>query len=457
MDVVFSRSVVLSYLEPLFSYVQTKKTVGGGEGATLREVLKHKTVDSVTMIEIDEELVDLAKEHMPYMSDCADLINRADNCFDDESSNLVVEDAKAWFTSKKNKSEEPHQLFDVIIIDAIEPEMGSAISKDLYNDHDVLQSILQSLTEEGILAIQVGRAPTILDPRPDIGFNAPREELFQQLEALDEVAAMFVYEDPNCGFWEPRAFMVVCKSVTCRKHFYATPDEMDYQIYDRITPTISKARALVYFDGVTHLGYQVAPKAWETLYCRREPMPFECDYRHLAFDREIFEFNIENEAEGAFSVTAEYADDKEEEIKQTHLWANVDIPKGSYVMPEHMASSMSISQQAYNNLRENLQYGGVSIIEDFIDAIDDFGHHSKAAGSERILVEVGASYFIREVATEEEANIGRWVPPNPAGRRPKYSPVYERHRLSMDLFMVATKDIPKGTELLRPKNMWDAE
>jgi hypothetical protein len=295
-----------------------------------------------------------------------------------------------------------------------------------------------------------------MDPRPDIGFNAPRERLFQTLESLDDVAAMFVYEDPHCGFSEPRAFMVVCKSVDCRSRFYGTADEMDYQIYDRIVLTNSKARALVYFDGVTNLSYQVAPKAWETLYCRREPTPFECAYRHLDFKKEIFEFDIEDEESGAFKVTADYSEDKEE-ILATHVLANVDIPKGSYIMPEHLASSLSLSHHAIKNLKGNLEYTGVSVIEDFVGFIKDFGHDSKAAGIGRTLVEVGASYFIKEVATEEEANIGRWVPAHPAGKRPRYSPVYERHRLSFDVFIVATRDIAKGEELLRYEDMWEQD
>ena len=273
---------------------------------------------------------------------------------------------------------------------------------------------------------------------------------------------MFVYEDPHCGFAEPRAFMVVCKSDSCRKRFYATADEMDYFIYDRIVRTHSKARALKYFDGVTHLGYQVAPKAWETIYCRREPTPFECDYRHLDFKAPLMEFNIENEAEGAFSVTADYkeitedAESAEKEIDQTHVWANVDIPKGAYIMAEHLASSLQLSHQSIANLKRNLEYGGVTVIEDFVEFVDEFGHESQAAGSARTLVEIGASYFIRAVETETEANVGRWIPAHPKGKRPKYSPVYERHRLSFDVFMVATKDIPKGGELKRFAKMWDA-
>ena len=73
------------------------ETVGGAEGATLREVLKHNTVDAVTMIEIDGELVELLKEHMPTMSDCSDFKGRAKNCFDDDRASLVLEDGKSFY------------------------------------------------------------------------------------------------------------------------------------------------------------------------------------------------------------------------------------------------------------------------------------------------------------------------------------------------------------------------
>mmetsp|Transcript_11625 Transcript_11625/g.33462 ORF Transcript_11625/g.33462 Transcript_11625/m.33462 type:complete len:750 (-) Transcript_11625:16-2265(-) len=437
----------------MFSHADPKRVaiVGGAEGATLKEVLKHKTVDSVTMVEIDDELIDIAKTYMPFMSDCSDLVGRSKNCFDDEHLNLVLEDAKEWFAERKAEEEK----FDVVIVDAMEPEASSAISKDLY-DTEHLEAILASLTDDGIMVIQIGRAPTILHPRPDIGFNAPREALFNNLEAVDAVEAMFVYEDPHCGFSEPRAFMVVCKSDTCRRLFYATSDEIDYEIYSRIVKTHSKVRALQYFDGITHLGYQVAPKAWETTYCRREPTPFECSYRHLDFKKPIYEFNFENEDANPFKVTADWEGEGEDMyISNTHVYAAVDIPKGAYIMPEHLASSLSLSQKAIDNLKETTEYGGVSVIEDFVTFIEKFGHESKAKGTQRTLVEIGASYLIREVERKEDANIGRWVPPHPDGRRPKYSPVYERHRLSFDVFAVATEDIPKGTELLKYKGMWD--
>ena len=366
--------------------------------------------------------------------------------------------AKQWFLERYGvhpKQPAPEKPFDVVIMDAIEPENAADISKNLYEDSSILASIVKSLSDDGVLAIQIGRAPTILDPRPDIGTNAHRELLFRTLESIPEVEAMMVYEDPHCGFLEPRAFLVACRSASCRSRWYATSDVIDYEIYDRIVRTHSKQRALAYYDGVTHFGYQVAPKAWETVYCRREPTPFECDYRHMDLSKEIFEYNVQNEDEGDFKASGTWSEDGET-VVETFVHANKDIPKGSFIMPDHMASSLVLSDETIKGLKGNLEYGGVSIIEDFVDFINDHGHMTKAEGAGRTLVEVGASYLIREVDTEAEANIGRWVPAHPDGKRPKYSPVYERHRHSFDVFMVATKDIKKGEEVLKYKGMWDS-
>lgn len=417
--------------------------IGGAEGATLREVLKHSTVEKVTMIEIDRQLMDLVKEYLPEMSDCSNLAGRAANCFQDELLELEVQDAKEYFLQSDANTKES---FDVVIVDAIEPEMSLAISKGLYESKDMWTKIVDSLTEEGILAIQIGYAPTITDPRPDLGYNAPREVLFQMLEEIPEVSAMFVYEDSHVGFLVPKSFLIVCKSSNCRSRFYASPDEINSEIRKRIvndsTPQVHN-KPLQYFDGATHLYYQVAPKAWETIYCRREPMPFECNYVHLDFSKPIFEFKMDE----TFSITVDHIDG---DTSLTRVFANVAIPKGSYIMPDHAASSLQLSHKAMKTLQKVTD-------SKFNDFVLENSHESKAAGSQRRLVEIGASYFIRIGGTQEESNVGRWIPPHPKGKRPKYSPVYERHRLSFDVFMVATKDIAKGEELIKYERMWDEE
>ena len=134
----------------------------------------------------------------------------------------------------------------------------------------------------------------------------------------------------------------------------------------------------------------------------------------------------------------------------TRVYSKVDIPKGSYIMAEHAANSLQLSRKAVENL-------SASTDVEFAKFVEEHGHESSSKGSARRLVEIGASYFLRIADSTSESNVGRWIPPHPQGRRPKYSPVYERHRLSFDVFMVATKDIAKGDELVKYKYMWTEE
>ena len=199
--------------------------------------------------------------------------------------------------------------------------------------------------------------------------------------------------------------------------------------------------------------YQWPKKGWETVYCRREPTPFECDYRSLPFDAELHDINLENEEESSFSIETTKENGK---IVSTKVFAKVDIPKGSFVMPEHLASSLMVTQRNLDGLEENVAVGGgrVSIIEDVLEFFEQYAHKSSAPGSQQHYVEVGGSVLIRRSSDASEANVAKWLPPHPSGQRPKYSPVYERNRVSFDVFVVATKDIRKGAEVVMPEDMW---
>uniref|UniRef100_A0A7S2R241 PABS domain-containing protein n=1 Tax=Eucampia antarctica TaxID=49252 RepID=A0A7S2R241_9STRA len=435
--------------------------VGGGEGAVLREVLKHKTVKSVTMIEIDHMMVDIARKHLPFMSNCTDLIGVADVCFEDERADIIYDDGRAWFVDhfgKGAKKIAAVDKFDVIIMDALDPEHEkNVISDRLYNDGNFIDSLFNSLSESGVIAIKVGNAPNIHDPRADMGVYHVREKLFQLLENHQESAEIFVYEEPHCGWPEPRSFVVVCKDSSCRSNWHASTDVIDYQIYERIVDTQSDNSPLIHFDGATQFSYQIPPKAWETVYCRREPTPFECDYIQLDPLKEIYEFDIDDlgSDNSDFEIKTVVMEDGKE---VNSVYAIVNIPKGSYIMPEDLAASFTIHDESKSNLIGNTKIAGtgkVSVIEDFLEFIDEHGHRSFASETGLTYVEVGGTHLIRRVTNEAASNVGRWMPRHPSGKIPVYSPVYERHMMSFDVFLVATKDIEAGEELVRLENMWD--
>ncbi len=112
--------------------------VGGGEGATLREVLKHPTVEEVTMIDIDEELVKLCKE---YLSDFSQ------GAFEDPKVKLIFADARKWLEQSSSK-------WDIIIIDLPEP-LPDSPACFLYT-REFYSTVHARLTDEGVMVVQAG-------------------------------------------------------------------------------------------------------------------------------------------------------------------------------------------------------------------------------------------------------------------------------------------------------------
>jgi spermidine synthase len=112
--------------------------VGGGEGATLREVLRHASVREVLMVDIDAEVVARCREHLPELHQGA---------FDDPRVTLRFLDARRYL-------EETADRFDAIIIDISEPvEAGPAY---LLFTREFYEVVRARLTPGGAVALQAG-------------------------------------------------------------------------------------------------------------------------------------------------------------------------------------------------------------------------------------------------------------------------------------------------------------
>jgi spermidine synthase len=94
--------------------------VGGGEGAALREVLKHNTVEKVVMLEVDAELTAAAKTFLSAWNDCSSFVPGVESCFDDPRLEVHNVDAVDWFSDYFGE-EHDHGLerFDIVIVDAL--------------------------------------------------------------------------------------------------------------------------------------------------------------------------------------------------------------------------------------------------------------------------------------------------------------------------------------------------
>lgn len=120
---------------PLFVHPSPERVlvVGGGDGGTVREILKHPAVASVVLVEIDEMVVRACREYLPALS----------GALDDPRVELRIEDGVKYVA---NTTEQ----FDVIMVDSTDP-VGPA--SPLF-DQAFYQNAVRMLAADGILISQ---------------------------------------------------------------------------------------------------------------------------------------------------------------------------------------------------------------------------------------------------------------------------------------------------------------
>ena len=197
---------------------------GGGEGATAREALAHRSVSRVVMVDIDREVVELCKQHLP---------DHHRGSFDDPRLELIFEDAFAYLKAETGK-------FDIAIIDVPDPlEEGPAYQLFTQEFYELLES---RMNPGGLLVAQSG--PT---------GAAFVEQCFSAV--ANTMALVF---DSTYGseafvpaFGTTWGFMVASLGPDPMS---LTPDEIDARIAQRLTG------GLRFYDGVTHTGMFALPK-----------------------------------------------------------------------------------------------------------------------------------------------------------------------------------------------------
>ena len=218
--------------------------LGGGEGATVREVLKWKTVERVVMVDIDGEVVEACKRHLPEMHQGA---------FDDPRTELVIGDALAYL-------DRADQTWDIIISDLSDPiEEGPSFK--LFTKEYFAQC-RRALKPDGYFVVQAGS----LAP-PEMGLHV---RLVKTVQAVFPNVASYGSHVPS--YAAPWGF-VLGSAAPIADH--PDPAAVDALLASQ---TVGHFRM---FDGTTFLGMMCSPKhirdaiATETeVYTLAEPPKF---------------------------------------------------------------------------------------------------------------------------------------------------------------------------------------
>jgi hypothetical protein len=156
-----------------------------------------------------------------------------------------------------------------------DPEDDIPFATALYNNYEFTETLYNSLTDDGVVVLQLGEAPYHSSPASQFTKAKRRENLIKILVDVG-FETVHVYEDGNCGFDGSWTYLVAAKDSDNDMRWYSRQAEIEVEIHNRIRRTISGAPALKYFDGSIMQNYQVPHKVFEVVFCRAEPKPLSC-------------------------------------------------------------------------------------------------------------------------------------------------------------------------------------
>ncbi len=122
----------------LFTHPEPSRVavIGGGDGGALREVLKHRCVKEAYLVDMDREVVELCRRHLPEVHE---------GSLEDSRVKIVYMEGAEFLKG-------PPEKFEALILDITEPT--SNVAKALYSA-PFYELVKRALDEDGIVALQV--------------------------------------------------------------------------------------------------------------------------------------------------------------------------------------------------------------------------------------------------------------------------------------------------------------
>lgn len=215
---------------------------GGGELATAREVLRHKSVEKVVMVDLDGELVDICKQYLPEWGGEAVL--------SDPRFQLIVGDAHAYML-------ETTDIFDVIIMDISDPiEAGPGIA--LYTKEFYEHAVTRLSKPHGVFVTQAGLAESIPSAFSDVSDVDPScyAPIYNTLRSVFSCVVPYSTDIPSFGGdWG----FILAYTLDDSATIVADASEEEWKIpkYGMIDELIEQqigggSDSLRYYDGFSH-------------------------------------------------------------------------------------------------------------------------------------------------------------------------------------------------------------
>jgi len=424
----------------------------------IREILKYRSVDYVTVVGADLEALEEGRVYMPRTDDCRGIEGRAERCSEDESVVLVGEGVEDWMERMMGEVDKvgeedvmwecevkdaggddryenyycsKHPFFDVVMVDMPQGDTTGA-----WIENGFQRKLKRLMTEESMLIVNYGSVPWL--DGGDSGVNAARNNFLATATIWDDNGLEYTYAH---AYDEPLAAPldnVYIIATNSKEAYYSftqknpTGCELDFVRLMRPQPSLPTQ----YYDGYTHQRYITPSRAWENWFCNTGPgkNSYVCDtFRPNWYDLSRHSYATEV---------------RRHPVKGRSLFTSRPVPKGHFLLPHDAYLSLQIDHFQWTELNEFVdRFPDAHMFRELRDFFETYGFETYGYGTSGWSVSFTNATFTNHACEVEDQAVS-YIEEVFNEEVEAFSPVLMRRVHTLNQLAVAVRDLEAGEEVM---------
>lgn len=408
--------------------------------AYVKEILKYKSVTTITLIGASKRTIDVANSFMPHLNDCTLILNTKESCTDDSRLEFINDDVFTWANKVVDKSNHidiesecemdynevkscaPYPGYDVILID-----IASVDQRIQWESVNMIDRLIEFTIHDSIVVFNSGSSPSIHDGGLYYSINENFiSTLVEYYTKEDLWAAMMVYDEVRLLIlWIILMFEIklctICTYLTClipngpkpmsnpldsaffmiqgfySKSYYRfvreTPHSIDLDMMKRMQSI--QMPPTQFYDGTTHQRYLRPSRVWENWYCQSEigKETLECS----SLLKDLYDpINHGHKTEV-----------RRDPVLGRSLHAGEDIPKGAFILGDDTHMHLHIDRNQWNELQKFIKdFPDAAMYKSLRDFFLTYGFENEPIGLSGWSVSIASNNtFTNHACTKDEQNV----------------------------------------------------
>jgi spermidine synthase len=410
--------------------------------ALVKEVLKYKSIQKVTLLGADMLAVEMSKRLLPSLQDCSFLEESSVSCMEQDGVELVIESYVSWLRDIVESENQHGKYFDVILVDV--PNGGDKLlSPDMYASLDWLADDWSIM-----VAISSGSAPSLFDANAEYT-DTPRDHLLRTAALYEKngglgMDALLFYDEPLAKPLASSYFVFFADASLGSYERFVRRNAVlvDEDIVERFHSGIksSTGRPTEVFDGPQSEMYHDISRVWEDWFCKTEP----------GRSSEICKSTLSNLYDKSFHFyDTEVRRDK---VKGRSLFARTDIPAGHFVLPNDAGLALHVPKEQWDALNKFIDdFPDLPMYPKVRDFIVAYGFEDYVLGHGGWSVSFPSNNtFTNHGCTENEVNVEflRSAFAGEGSNDTAFSPPLTRRSHLFGILVHTTRDVKAGEEIM---------